>query len=122
MNQNSCTAFLVNTLLSSPIHLPLIMLLYTPYRLWQSSCSAMQVVWMGCLMFMEYHTVSLCWIIRIMQVPVMPGISGLNCHIMLTQHNDVEILRIDLFKLSCIKHSLPPLWQTMWSMPVPKLP
>lgn len=114
--------FLVKSLLSSPIHLPLIMFLDTPHRLWQCSCSAMQMIWMGCPMLMKYLTISFCRIIRIMQIPIMPGISGLDGHIMLTQQNDVEILGINFLQLSCIKHLLPPLWQTTWSMPAPEHP
>ena len=93
-----------------------------PHRLWQCSCSPMQMIWMCCFMLMKYHAVPFFRIIRIMQIPIVSGISGLLRHIMLTQHNDVEILRINFLKLSCIKHFLPPLWQTMWPTPVPKLP
>ena len=109
-----------NTLLFSPIHLPLIMFPYTSHCLLQSSCAPMQMIWMGCFMLMKYHTVPFCRIICIMQIPVMSGISGLYRHIMLTQKNDVEILGTDFIKLSCIKHLHPPLWKTMKPMPVPE--
>ena len=109
-----------NTLLFSPIHLPLIMFPYTSHCLLQSSCAPMQMIWMGCFMLMKYHTVPFCRIICIMQIPVMSGLSGLYRHIMLTQKNDVEILGTDFIKLSCIKHLHPPLWKTMKPMPVPE--
>lgn len=85
----------IYTIFLSPIHLPLIMLLNTPYSLWQCSRLSMQMIWMGCFVLMKYHAVSLCRIIRIMQIPVMTSISGLHRYIMLAQHNNVEILRID---------------------------
>lgn len=58
-------------------------------------------------MFMKDHAIPFCWITRIIQIPVVSSISGLLRHIILTQHDDVEILRIDFLKLSCIKHPLP---------------
>lgn len=119
---NHAPSFSCKFVLSSPTYLPLIMLLNIPYRLWQSPRSAVQVIRMGCFVLMEYHTVPFCRIICIMQIPVVPGISGLHRYIMFTQHNNVKILGAYLLKLSCIKHQYPPLWQTRKPMPVPKLP
>ena len=113
---------ITNLLSVSPIQLPLIMPLNSLYRLWQCSCSSMQMIRMWCFMLMKYHAVPFFRIIRIMQIPIMFGISGLHRHIIFTQQDNIKILWIDCLKLSCIKHSLPPLWQTMCSMPVPKLP
>ena len=121
-NSNHAPPFSCKFVLFSSPHLPLIMLLNTPYRLWQCSCSPMQMIWMCCFMLMKYYTVPFYWIICIMQIPIVSGISGLYRHIMLTQQDNIKILWIDFLKLFSIKHSLPPLWQTTWSVPVPKLP
>lgn len=103
--------------LFSSVHLLLIMLLDPPHCLWKSSCSAMQVIRMGCLMLMEYHTIPFCWVIRVMQIPIMPGILGLDGYIIIAQHNDVKILRIYFLKYLCIKHRLLPSHQTRLPKP-----
>lgn len=51
---------------------------------------------------------------------VMPGVSGLYRHIMLTQQDNIKILWIDFLKLFCIEHPHPPLQKTMKPMPAPE--
>ncbi len=80
--------------LLSPIHLPPIMPPNAPYRLPQGTRPAVVVIWMGGTVLMEYDHRSLLRVLRIMQIPVVLGISAHDCHIILIDGDDVEILRI----------------------------
>ena len=88
----------------SPIHLP----------------SAVLVVWMGSLVFVEYDHRILLRILRVMQVPVMTGIPGHNRHIIGIRGNDGEILRIQAFQIFIAKHGQTPSQQTALPAPAPQ--
>ena len=68
-----------------------------PYRLPQSVRPAVLVIRMGSLVLVEDDHRSLLRILRIMQIPVMAGISGHDRHIEGIRGNDGKIVRIQTF-------------------------
>ena len=88
-----------------------------PHRLPQGTRPAMQVVTDSPrsvrMMRMEYDYCPLIWILRIMQVPVVAGVSGHDRHIIGVSGNDGEVFRIQTFQIFATKHEQPPFLQTM---------
>lgn len=114
---NLYNAFSIN--LFSPTHLPLIMALNPSHRLSQSICSAMLMIMVGSFMLMKYYYRAFSWILRIMKVPYMPGVSGHYGHIIIIYRDYREILRIKALQILCTKQPHPPSLQTMQPMPAP---
>ena len=112
LNAFSYTLKFLCLIFLSPIHLPPIMPPDAPYRLPQGVRPAVLVVRMRCLMLVEYDHGSLLRILRIMQIPVMPGIVALYRHIIGIRGYDVEILRIQTLQIIRIKHRQPPFRHT----------
>ena len=88
-----------------------------PYRLPEGVRPAVQMIAdpsssVG-MMGMKYYHRSPLRILRIMQIPIMAGVSALDRHIILIHIDDLEILRIQAFKISCVKHWQPPSRRTM---------
>ena len=100
----------------SPIHLPLVMPSDAPYRLPQGVRPAVHMIpnpsFSVRMMRMKYDHRSLLRILRIMQIPVMPGIVALYRHIILIDGDYVEILRIQILQIFTAEHRQPPSWQT----------
>ena len=96
----------------SPIHMPFIMLTYASNRLPQGVRPAVLVIRMRCPVLVEYDHGSLLWILRIMQIPVMTGIPGHDCHIIGIRGYDGKILRIQTFQVFITEHRQPPSRQT----------
>lgn len=88
----------------SALHLPSVVALYASDSLFQTICTTVLVIWMGCFVLVEYDTGSRCRILRIMNKPEMPGIPAHDCHIKSICENDGEILRIQIREIICIKH------------------
>ena len=88
----------------SALHLPPVVALYAPDSLLQTIRTTVLVIWMRCLMLVEYDACSRCWILRIMDEPVMSGIPAHNRHIKIVCENDGEILWIQYRKGFRIKH------------------
>ena len=57
---------------------------------------AMLVIRMAESMLVEDHAVALRRIVGAVQIPIMSGISALNCHVHVISHYDIEICRIYL--------------------------
>ena len=92
----------------SALHLPPVVTLYAPDSLLQTISTTVLMIWMRCLMLVEYDTCSRCRILRIMDEPVMSGILAHNRNIEGICKDDGEVLRIKSREISCIKHSLSP--------------
>ena len=102
----------------SPVHLPPIMSPDAPYRLPQGVRPAMLVIRMRSLVLMEYDHRPLLRILRIMQIPVMTGIPGHDCHIISIRGYDIEIPRVQTLQIFIAEHRQPPSRQTMHPAPV----
>ena len=92
----------------SALHMPPVVALYAPDSLLQTISTTVLMIWMRCLMLVEYDTCSRCRILRIMDEPVMSGIPAHNRYIKGICEDDGEVLRIQSGEISCIKHSLSP--------------
>lgn len=88
----------------SALHLPPVVTLYAPDSLLQTISTTVLMIWMRCLMLVEYDTCSRCRILRIMDEPVVPCIPAHNRHIKSICKYDGEILRIQNGKFIRIKH------------------
>ena len=84
------------------------MSLNTSHRLIKRIGSSMLVVWTLEEVFMKYDKRLFHRVFRTVQIPVMTGISALDCNIPIVHQNDIEILGINLLKAVFIKHSQPP--------------
>ena len=89
----------------SALHLPPVVALYAPDSLLQTIRTTVLVIWMRCLMLVEYDACSRCRILRIMNEPIMAGVSAHHSHIKGICEDDGEVLRIQSGEISCIKHS-----------------
>ena len=88
----------------SALHLPPVVALYAPDSLLQTIRTTVLVIWMRCLMLVEYDACSRCRILRIMDEPVMSCIPAHNRYIKGFCKDDGEILRIQSRKVFRIKH------------------
>ena len=88
----------------SALHLPPVVALYAPDSLLQTIRTTVLVIWMRCLMLVEYDACSRCRILRIMDEPVMSCIPAHNRYIKGICKDDGEILRIQSRKVFRIKH------------------
>ena len=104
----------------SPVHLPSVMPPDAPYRLPQGVRPAVLVVRMRSLVLVEDDHRSLLRILRIMQIPVMPGISGHDRYIIGIRGDNIEILRIQALQVFITEHRQPPSQQTMHPAPAPQ--
>lgn len=68
----------------------------------------MLVVWTLKEVLMKYDERLFHRVFRTVQIPVMTGISALNCNIPMVHQNDIEILGINLLKAVFIEHSQSP--------------
>lgn len=103
--------------LPSPIHLKLIMSLNLPYRLSQISCLPMPVIGMGCPVLVENNTGILPRGFRGMDIPKMPRILRLYCHIKISGQHNIKIRFIQHLLIPLMKHPPLPLSQTTPPMP-----
>lgn len=78
-----------------PVHLPFIMPLDALYRLPQAACPAVLVIWMVSPVPVEHDHCILAFTSRTMQIPPMPRVSGLDCHIQTVCKNNIEILSVN---------------------------
>ena len=78
----------------STIHLPPIVTLDTPYRLPEAVPPAVLMIRMAESVLVEDHAGAFAWIASAMQIPIVPGVSALNCHVYGISHYDIEIGRI----------------------------
>lgn len=105
--------------LSSPFHLPLIMPLDAPHRLLQAVRPAVLVVWVKKFVLMEYNHCPAFWILRIVQIPIVPRVLRPDCQIINIFGYNEEILRIQTLKFFITKHRHPPSRKTMLPKPAP---
>lgn len=75
----------------SPIHLPPIMALYTPYSLSDAVSTPVLVVRMTVFVFVKDDTRHIPWNISAMQVPIMPHVLALDGHIVIIHRYNIEI-------------------------------
>jgi hypothetical protein len=76
------------------IQLEPIMALYASYHLPKAVSSAMQMIRQISIMTMKYDDGPLLRILRIVQIPIMPGASAHDRYIVFINRYDTEILRI----------------------------
>ncbi len=98
---------------SSSIHLEHIMPHNTPYRLPQTPGPPMLMIRLGSPVLMENNTLPLPRILRIMDIPDMPRIPGLDRHIIFLRQNNIKIGPIQLLYLFRPEHQPLPLSRTM---------
>lgn len=72
------------------------MALNTPYRLPEAAPPAVLVIRMAESVLMEDHAGAFIWIIGAVQIPIVAGVSALDCHIRVISQDDIEINRIYL--------------------------
>lgn len=77
----------------SSLHLPPVVALYAPDRLPQTVYTTVLMIWMRCLMLVEYDACFRYRIFRIMNEPMMPRISAHNRHIKSICKNDGKNFR-----------------------------
>lgn len=92
----------------SALHLPPVVALYAPDSLLQTIRTTVLVIWMRCLMLVEYDACPRCRVLRIMNKPVMAGVSAHHCHIKGICEDDGEVIRIQCRKIFRIKHRRSP--------------
>ena len=81
------------------------MVLNTPYRLPEAVLPAMLVIRMAESMLMEDHAGVFCRITGAVQIPIVTGVSTLDCYVHVVSQNNIEICRIYLLKLFTVKHT-----------------
>ena len=91
------------------IYYPPVMPLDAPHRLPQRIRPAMLMIRMWCLMLMKNNTAAFPWILRVMDIPVMPRIPGHYRYIIFIRDNDGKIFRIQTFQfLFTEQYPMPP--------------
>lgn len=75
----------------SPIHLPPVMALYASDSLSEAVSTPVLVVRMAVSVLVENDTGRVTWNIGGMQIPVMPCVPALDGHIIIVNHDNVEI-------------------------------
>ena len=88
--------------------LPLIVPPDSSHCLPQRILSAVLVIWMRSLVLMKYDHGPLVRIFRIVQVPVVTGVSGHDRHIVGICCNDGEVRRIQTLQIFITEHWQPP--------------
>ena len=84
------------------------MSLNTSHRLIKRIGSSMLVVWTLEEVFMKYDKRLFHRVFRTVQIPVMTGISALDCNILTISNYDIEIISINLIKALLFEHSQSP--------------
>lgn len=72
------------------------MALNAPYRLPEAVPPAMLVIRMAESVLVEDHAGAFIRITGAVQIPIVTGVSALNCHVHVISHYDIEICRIYL--------------------------
>lgn len=75
----------------SPVHLPPVMALYAPNRLFEAVSTPVLVIGMTVFVFMEDDTSCISRKADAMQVPVMSRVPALNGHVVIIHCDNIEI-------------------------------
>ena len=83
------------------------------HRLLQAPGPSMLMIRMGCLMLVKDDTLPLSRILRIVDIPDMPRVPGLNRHVIVSHRDNVKIGLIQPLYVAHMEHPPFPLSRTM---------